>query len=856
MQFQKYFIFFSFFIFFGFSCTGESGVYDNQDASTSDVDADSDSETCPTERDCGLICCEENEECFLGSCQPVCETERCRGICCEDSDECVNNMECLPKCLTVRCGENLTTCCHGTTICLDGVVCAADCDADESLCGADLNLCCPSDTVCLNDHCIIPGGQCSNNFDCPDDTWYCEETIGECLPLPTGPICEGESTFTEIDPVLEWYWPGIDYNSNYYENILAAPTVGDVNGDGTPDIVVVVYHGTAYSTQAIIVVLSGNGDGAGNPRVLFTVPGVQDPTAPFAYGLSTTALANFDNDPGLEIVYVTVGGEIRIIDNDGVGTVCDEITYPGCQGSRNLGTSIRVNSGPAVTDFNHDGMPDILIRGFALNGYNISDPTMDFMGRIMSANTVVADLDQDGNYEAVTGNAAVTVDPNVPGGTDFWTSANGVTSGFIAVADILPDVPGPEVVNIRSGFFLLDGQTGEVLIGTNGTLVNQAIPIPGAGTGGAPTIADFDGDGLPEISTAGTASYVVYDPDCWATSLRSGGVCSSNTTDFILWSTPTQDISSSVTGSSVFDFQGDGVAEVIYNDECFLHIYDGETGTELVNPIIPSSSRTSAEYPLVADADGDGNAEIIVIANADQAIARDHCDVAWKNAGVSIDLLCQYTTCVPGVDCDGGIGGTCSTSGYQCDSVGVCQRPGGTHGVRLLGDSGDMWVRTRPTWPQFSYHVSDVVLSGGIWSTPINEQASWLGYNNYRQNVQGGALFPVADLSIELTITALCPSEVKLTAVVYNSGSSGTLPGVEVEFFRTDLTPVQSLGVVTTQSIILPGGWERITYIFTDVPYDTDMDFAVTVNGQTLIEECNDTNNENEAGPVRCISIE
>ena len=41
------------------------------------------------------------------------------------------------------------------------------------------------------------------------------------------------------------------------------------------------------------------------------------------------------------------------------------------------------------------------------------------------------------------------------------------------------------------------------------------------------------------------------------------------------------DHSSSATGSSVFDFEEDGYAEVVYNDETMLRIYDGETGAGL-----------------------------------------------------------------------------------------------------------------------------------------------------------------------------------------------------------------------------------------------------------------------------------
>ena len=41
-----------------------------------------------------------------------------------------------------------------------------------------------------------------------------------------------------------------------------------------------------------------------------------------------------------------------------------------------------------------------------------------------------------------------------------------------------------------------------------------------------------------------------------------------------LWIKQTQDCSSAATGSSVFDFEGDGKAEVVYGDETTLHVYD------------------------------------------------------------------------------------------------------------------------------------------------------------------------------------------------------------------------------------------------------------------------------------------
>ena len=81
----------------------------------------------------------------------------------------------------------------------------------------------------------------------------------------------------------------------------------------------------------------------------------------------------------------------------------------------------------------------------------------------------------------------------------------------------------------------------------------------------------------------------------------------------ILWTVKTQDNSSSVTGSSVFDFDGNGVAEVIYGDECYLRVYDGQDGS--IEFQAPNTSCTAYEMPVVADVDGTGAAGLLVPSN-------------------------------------------------------------------------------------------------------------------------------------------------------------------------------------------------------------------------------------------------
>jgi hypothetical protein len=73
---------------------------------------------------------------------------------------------------------------------------------------------------------------------------------------------------------------------------------------------------------------------------------------------------------------------------------------------------------------------------------------------------------------------------------------------------------------------------------------------------------------------------MVFDPDCTATS-RPRGRCASATTNGVLWTRPSQDTSSAVTGSTTFDFEGDGRVEAVYADECFLRVYDGLSGDVL-----------------------------------------------------------------------------------------------------------------------------------------------------------------------------------------------------------------------------------------------------------------------------------
>ena len=50
---------------------------------------------------------------------------------------------------------------------------------------------------------------------------------------------------------------------------------------------------------------------------------------------------------------------------------------------------------------------------------------------------------------------------------------------------------------------------------------------------------------------------------------------------------------------SIHDFEGDGIAEVVYQDECMVRVYRGTDGEVLLE--VENSSATIHEYPLVVD---------------------------------------------------------------------------------------------------------------------------------------------------------------------------------------------------------------------------------------------------------------
>ncbi|MBR4217838.1 MAG: VCBS repeat-containing protein [Bacteroidales bacterium] len=152
--------------------------------------------------------------------------------------------------------------------------------------------------------------------------------------------------------------------------------------------------------------------------------------------------------------------------------------------------------------------------------------------------------------------------------------------------------------NRRYDIYVWDGQTNKVIANTSFEK-RLAVSIPFAG--------DINGDGKAELifncnlngnyQTPDMMRVYAYDPS------------SQGKMKLLFSQAEAQEFAES-SGFTVFDFNQDGADEIIYRGEKFLYILDGRTLGKLSDPIA-TRSNTSSEYPIVADVDCDGHADIL-----------------------------------------------------------------------------------------------------------------------------------------------------------------------------------------------------------------------------------------------------
>jgi hypothetical protein len=580
--------------------------------------------------------------------------------------------------------------------------------------------------------------------------------------------------------------------------VFQAPAVAHVtddDGDGRigskgdrPDVAVVMGNEyTGSDTWGVLRLISGDGSRE-HASIDWEVLGGEN-YAPFV--MSGVALADMDLDGDVEVVAMVISedsGECfpGIYDVSARGelslaAVGDEAIWCRQEGYEVLGAHA-----PAVADIDMDGNPEVILgrqvyasdlthlwSGSAGRGnYNTWNYADGYWNS--GSHAFAYDMDGDGGeMEIVAGRTVYNNDGSTycelgryDGST--WTRA---LDGYPAVADMVrfsgdregePEivVTGNEYVSVYHGSTRYDpnGQRRCVEIGRIAndpyqTSLGARLPahpdcnLTRSSFGGPPTIADFGGDGTRRIGVAGACHFTVYEPT--PTGLEVFGIAQ------------TRDWSSASTGSTVFDFNGDGTDEVVFSDEEALTVWQvsadaGLDPWERFTTLLRDENHgswTIHEYPLVADVDGDGKAEIVV-SNEPRPDAEEK------------------------------------------------------YGLYVLGAADDDWVTARPIWNQHAYYVTNVEDDGAVgYGAPNYAPYTSADYNSFRLQAPGAFGEKAASDLLPRTSAcqAYCGDPATIWVQVGNEGSfitagagfvvslygvtGGTRTLLERQAFPADLVP-------------------------------------------------------------------
>ncbi len=537
-----------------------------------------------------------------------------------------------------------------------------------------------------------------------------------------------------FNPVLEWKWTVSEVVPDANQ-VLGTPAVIDLTEDGIPEVIFITFVKGQVGNAKLRAVDGRDG------REVFTV--IDEPYE--LSGYSELAVGDLDLDGYPEIVAVHESSHRLIaFEHDGA------FKWRSSMLPYNVGTG-----GASLADLNRDGTPEVIIGNMALdnrgqmlwqgNQGRGAHPSTPF--NAYGPLSLVVNLDMQGDPEVLGGNTAYRSD-----GTVYWHNAD-LLDGYNAIGNFDGD-DYPEVVLVNQGqLYLLEH---------DGTVIWGPVAMPGGGRGGPPMVADVDGDGEVEIGLAGRSAYSVFETD-----------------GSLKWGAPIFDASSHYTSSSAFDFDGDGLVEVVHLDEQHLRAWRGTDGELLWEQ--PHASDTNYELPVVADVDGDGQAELIAVSST------------------------RYTS--------------------------------GESGLHVYGDAPGRWMSTRPIWNQHTYYVTNIHDDGTI---PVQEMPSWLQANTYRVNQAPDGR--AADLSAaQFELLDHGTDESLSLQVRVGNGGLVEASEVAVAFYQGD--PVSGGVRIGTAFVDALPGRRSVDLVLGDVALTGTDDLYAVIDPEGTVAECNRAKN-------------
>ncbi len=281
--------------------------------------------------------------------------------------------------------------------------------------------------------------------------------------------------------------PALNYNVGGSPSSVA---VGDFNGDGKPDLVVTVTNGNNSSVN----VLLGNGDGTFQaPRVVYN-------------------LGSFDMPSGAIVGDFNADGTVDIaLANDGASTVT--VLLGGGDGTFGPSAGAKVGGMPhfvAVGDFNGDGKADLAVTNSVSsgtvsvligNGNGTFQPAVNYTVGSLPFSIVAGDFNADGKIDLAVSNVngnSVSVLLGVGDGTFRNATSYPVGSEPYQIAAV--DFNGDGKLDLATA----NGRdnTVSVLLGNGDGTFQSAMNYAVANGPYTMVAGDFNGDGKVDLAVA------------------------------------------------------------------------------------------------------------------------------------------------------------------------------------------------------------------------------------------------------------------------------------------------------------------------------------------------------------------